>query len=35
MKEAMGNISFTPVEKAIEEMIDFYKNTPFQLDGNY
>lgn len=35
MKEAMGNISFTPVEKAIEEMIDFYKNTPFQLEGNY
>ena len=31
----LGTFTFTPMEQAIEEMIDYYKHTPFRLEGDY
>ncbi len=30
-----GPVSFTPMNQAIAEMIEFYQNTTFHLEGNY
>lgn len=35
MLQEVGNISFTPMKQAIAEMIEYYKRTPFHLEGNY
>lgn len=31
----IGKFEFTPLEQAIDELIIYYKNHPFQLEGNY
>lgn len=31
----MGQVQFTPIENAIEELIQYYKKHPFHLEGTY
>ncbi len=33
--DEMGGYTFTDIDTAIKELIQFYRNTPFQLSGNY
>lgn len=33
--EEMGTFEFTPMEQAIAELIEYYKKTPFCLEGDY
>lgn len=33
--DEMGGYAFTDIDTAIEELIHFYRNTPFQLSGDY
>lgn len=35
MLEEIGAVSFTSMEQAIAELIDYYRNTEFHLEGNY
>ena len=35
MTEEIGCMSFTPMEQAVAEMIDYYKSIDIRLEGNY
>ncbi len=35
MLQEMGTVSFTPMKQAVSEMIEYYKNISFHLEGDY